>query len=254
MELTENKKVVVERGNKVVYDLGDEIVKVFNEKKPASDIFNEALNLARINETHIPSPKALEVSQLEDGKWALRTKKVQGKTVGQLIAEDPSQLDDLLDKFVDFQIEIHGFRSPLLNRQKDKLTRMIRKVDDLDPMTKYDLLMSLDGKQVSETVCHGDFTLSNVIVTEDGRLAACDWAHASQGAPAADVAMSFMLMCLNRDRALADKYLNLYCKKSGMNMQEVYSWLPIVAAAELSRGRENEAEFLSSWIDVVAWQ
>ena len=47
MKLPENKVELVKRGNKVVYDLGDKIVKVFNETKPLSDVFNEALNLKR---------------------------------------------------------------------------------------------------------------------------------------------------------------------------------------------------------------
>ena len=77
MLLPDSKTELVRRGNKVVYDLGDKIVKVFNETKPVSDVFNEALNLARINECGIRSPKALEVSQLENANgWALVTEKV----------------------------------------------------------------------------------------------------------------------------------------------------------------------------------
>ena len=56
MLLPDSKTELVRRGNKVVYDLGDKIVKVFNETKPVSDVFNEALNLARINECGIRSP------------------------------------------------------------------------------------------------------------------------------------------------------------------------------------------------------
>ena len=79
MLLPDSKTELVRRGNKVVYDLGDKIVKVFNETKPVSDVFNEALNLARINECGIRSPKALEVSQLENANgWALVTEKVPG--------------------------------------------------------------------------------------------------------------------------------------------------------------------------------
>ena len=68
MILPESKTEIVRHSNKVVYGLGDKIAKVFNENKPVSDVFNEALNLARINEADIRSPKALEVSQVE-GRW-----------------------------------------------------------------------------------------------------------------------------------------------------------------------------------------
>ena len=81
MLLPDSKTELVRRGNKVVYDLGDKIVKVFNETKPVSDVFNEALNLARINECGIRSPKALEVSQLENANgWTLVTEKGPGTT------------------------------------------------------------------------------------------------------------------------------------------------------------------------------
>ena len=47
MLLPDSKVEIVHRGNKTVYDLGDKIAKVFNASKPASDVFNEALNLDR---------------------------------------------------------------------------------------------------------------------------------------------------------------------------------------------------------------
>ena len=53
MELSENKQVIVERHNKAVYHDSDRIVKVFKAEKPASDIFNEALNIARVIEAGV---------------------------------------------------------------------------------------------------------------------------------------------------------------------------------------------------------
>ena len=57
MLLPDSKTELVRRGNKVVYDLGDKIVKVFNETKPVSDVFNEALNLARIMSAASAAPR-----------------------------------------------------------------------------------------------------------------------------------------------------------------------------------------------------
>ena len=39
--------------------------------------------------------------------------------------------------FVDLQIEIHGYTSPLLNRQRDKFARMIDSLDQLNATTRY---------------------------------------------------------------------------------------------------------------------
>lgn len=255
MLLPDSKTELVRRGNKVVYDLGDKIVKVFNETKPVSDVFNEALNLARINECGIRSPKALEVSQLENANgWALVTEKVPGTTLAEKMTAEPQRFGEYLEMFVDLQIEIHGYTSPLLNRQRDKYARMINGLTEIDATTRYELLMRLDGMKVENRVCHGDFNPSNVIVGDDGLLYVCDWAHATQGSPAADAAMTYLLFALE-DLDLADKYLVLFCKMADMPIQVVRRWTSIVAASELARHRDaKEEEFLRSWIDVADYQ
>lgn len=254
MILPDTKVEVARRGNKVVYDLGDRIVKVFNETKPVSDVFNEALNLARINECGIRSPKALEVAQVDEGGWALVTTKVPGVTLAEKMAAEPARFYEYLEQFVDLQIEIHSFRSPLLNRQRDKYARMINQLDQLNASTRYDLLQRLDGMKIETNVCHGDFNPSNVIVGDDGKLYVCDWAHATQGAPAADAAMTYLLFALE-DKQQADAYLELYCNRADEPIQIVRSYMSIVAASELARKRGGaNDEFLMSCIDVFDYQ
>lgn len=255
MILPETKTELVRRGNKVVYDLGDKIAKVFNETKPVSDVFNEALNLARINECGIRSPKALEVTKLEgdEAGWALITTKVPGVTIAEKIEAEPQRFGEYLEQFVDLQIEIHGYTSPLLNRQGDKYARMINSLEAINATTRYNLLERLDGLKKGTAVCHGDFNPSNVIVSEDGTLSVCDWAHATQGAPAADVAMTYLLFSLT-SKEQAEAYLDTYCERADMAKQIVRQWLPVIAASELARKRKVNEEFLMSWVDVFDYQ
>lgn len=255
MILPETKTELVRRGNKVVYDLGDKIAKVFNETKPVSDVFNEALNLARINECGIRSPKALEVTKLEgdEAGWALITTKVPGVTLAEKIEAEPQRFGEYLEQFVDLQIEIHGYTSPLLNRQGDKYARMINSLEAINATTRYNLLERLDGLKKGTAVCHGDFNPSNVIVSEDGTLSVCDWAHATQGAPAADVAMTYLLFSLT-SKEQAEAYLDTYCERADMAKQIVRQWLPVIAASELVRKRKVNEEFLMSWVDVFDYQ
>ena len=255
MILPETKTELVRRGNKVVYDLGDKIAKVFNETKPVSDVFNEALNLARINECGIRSPKALEVTKLEgdEAGWALITTKVPGVTLAEKIEVEPQRFGEYLEQFVDLQIEIHGYTSPLLNRQGDKYARMINSLEAINATTRYNLLERLDGLKKGTAVCHGDFNPSNVIVSENGTLSVCDWAHATQGAPAADVAMTYLLFSLT-SKEQAEAYLDTYCERADMAKQIVRQWLPVIAASELARKRKVNEEFLMSWVDVFDYQ
>lgn len=253
MLLADTKTKIVERGHKCVYDLGDAIVKAFDATKPASDVVNEALNLTRVYEAGVPAPALLEVSPFEDG-WALKTSRFEGKTMEELLSQDAEKSHALLDQFVKLQLDIQKHSAPLLPRQKDKFARMISSVDAINATTRYDVLMRLDGMKVEERICHGDFNLSNVLVSEDGNYCVCDWAHATQGTPAADVAMTYMEFHFEHSPELAAAYLELYCDKADMPKQLVYRWLPIVAAAELARGHKEHQEQLLSWIDVAEWQ
>ena len=254
MILPDNKTLIVERGNKKVYDLGDQIVKVFNDEKPVSDVFNEALNLSRINETGIASPRILEVSEVEGEGFAIKTTKIPGVTMAEKMAEEPARFYEYLEQFVDLQIEIHSYRARQLNRMRDKYTRMINHVTQINASTRYSLLERLNGMKREYQVCHGDFNPTNVIVCDDGTLAVCDWAHATQGSPAADAAMTYLLFAL-QDKQQADTYLELYCNKADEPVQVVRQWMSIVAASELARNRnQDDVEFLLSWVDVFDYQ
>ena len=78
---------------------------MFDEDYKKSDILNEALNQARAEETGLPVPKLLEVGVV-DGKWAIASEYIEGKTLGQLMDEHPEKVDEYLELFVDIQLRI----------------------------------------------------------------------------------------------------------------------------------------------------
>ena len=100
-------------------------------------------------------------------------------------------------------------------------------------------------------VCHGDFNPSNIIIDNEGKPHIIDWSHATQGNAAADAARTYLLFALHRDKSVADKYLDIFCKKTDTARQYVQQWLPIVAASQLVKRIPGEEEFLKSWVDVV---
>lgn len=245
-------KIIAVRTGKTIYKDGDKVVKVFDSDYSKADILNEALNQARIEETGLNIPKILGVDMI-DGKWAIISEYISGKTMAQLMAENPDKFDEYLEKFVDIQIEVQSHKAPLLNKLKDKMNRKISAAE-LDATTRYELHTRLEGMPKHDKVCHGDFNPSNIIISEDGTPYILDWSHATQGNASADVARTYLLFCLSGDENTAKKYLNLFCEKSDTAIQYVQKWMPIVAASQSVKGNAAEREFLHSWIDVVDYE
>ncbi len=244
--------VISTREHKKIYRDGELCIKVFDSGFSKADVLNEALNLARIEETGLNTPKIHEVTYI-DGSWAIVCDYIEGKTLEQLIQENPDKFDEYLELFVDLQLEIHSKKCPLLTKLKDKMDRKINEAD-LDATTRYELHTRLEGMPKHKKVCHGDFTPGNIIITPDGTPYILDWSHATQGNASADVARTYLRYCLSGKEDIANKYLNLFCKKSDTAKQYVQKWMPIVAASQSVKGNEHEREFLLSWVDVVDYE
>lgn len=245
-------RIIAVRTSKTVYRDGDYAVKVFDQDFSKADVLNEALNQARVEETGLNIPKIAEVTKV-DGKWAIVSDYIEGKTLSQLMAEDPDKQDEYLELFVDLQLKMHEQRCPLLNKLKDKMDRKIRQAD-LDATTRYDLHTRLESMPKHNKVCHGDFNPSNIIITQDGTPFILDWSHATQGNASADVARTYLLFWLDGDINTAEKYMDLFCRKSDTAKQYVQKWLPIVAASQSVKGKAEEREFLLSWVNVVDYE
>lgn len=245
-------RVIAVRNSKTIYRDGDKCIKVFNSEYSKADVLNEALNQARIEETGLNIPKILEVTMV-DGKWAIVSEYIKGKTLAQLMEENPEKKAEYIEQLVDIQMNIHTKTSPLLNKLKDKMSRKIAQTD-LDATTRYDLHTRLESMPKHSKVCHGDFNPSNIIITEDGAPYIIDWAHATQGNASADVARTYLLFWLSGDITGAQIYLDTFCKKSDTAKQYVQKWMPIVAASQSVKGNEKEREFLMSWVGVVDYE
>ncbi len=245
-------KVIAVRNTKTVYRDGDNVIKLFDEHYSKADILNEALNQARVEETGLNIPKLNEVTKV-NGRWAIVMDYIAGKTLQQLMDENPDKIDEYLELFVNLQMEVHSKRAPLLNKLKDKMNRKISQAD-LNATIRYDLHTRLESMPKHNKVCHGDFNPSNIIIAKDGTPYIIDWSHATQGNASADAARTYLLFWLSGDINLAEKYLNLFCLKSDTAKQYVQKWIPIVAASQLVKGKKEEREFLLHWVDVVDYE
>ena len=245
-------RVIAVRTNKTVYRDGDNCVKVFDKDFKKADVLNEALNQARVEETGLNIPKIKAVETI-DGKWAIVSQFIKGKTLDRLMAENPDKKHEYLELFVNLQIEVQSKTCPLLNKLKDKMNRKISQTD-FNATVRYDLHTRLNSMPKHNKLCHGDFNPSNIIISDNGIPYIIDWSHATQGNASADVARTYLLFCLNNKKNVADKYLKLFCQKSDTAKQYVEKWLPIVAASQSVKGKQEERDFLMKWVDIVDYE
>ena len=241
--------VIATRKHKKVYVDGDNCIKLFDKDYSISEILNEALNQARVQETGLNIPNIRAVTMI-DGKWAIVSDYIKGTTLDKLMEQHPDKEDEYLEKFVNLQMEIHTKRCPLLTKLVDKMNRKITETD-LKATLRFDLHARIESMPRSKKLCHGDYNPSNVIVTDDGTMYVLDWSHATQGNASADVARTYLLFKLKKQDERAEKYLDMFCSKSGTSKSYVKSWMPIVAASQSVKHHEEERDFLMSWVNVI---
>ena len=242
-------RIIAVRNNKTIYRDGDSCIKVFNKDFSKASVLNEALNQARVEETGLNIPKIREVTTI-DGSWAIISDFIKGKTLSELMKENPDKKEEYINRLVNLQLEMHAKECPDLFRLKDKLNDKIT-ATDLSATVRYDLHTRLNGMPKHTKLCHGDFNPSNIIIAEDSTPYIIDWSHATRGNASADAARTYLTFWLDGDISGAKLYLKTFCDKSDTAIQYVQKWMPLVAASQLIRGNEKEREFLMSWIDVV---
>ena len=227
------KLILEEKSYKVVYREGNIIVKEFTASHPKSDVFNEAYIHACVEDAGVPVPKLLGVNPVNGG-WAISMEYVAGKTLWELMQEHPERTDEYLEKLVDIQLETGAYRVPHLRNTRVKLENAIKTLTDIDASTRYELLQRIHGMPQHTKLCHGDLVPSNIVIREDGSYCVLDWAHASAGNAGADAAVTYMRFSLDMPE-LAEKYLRLFCKKADMPIQYIQTWMPVVAAGQMTK-------------------
>lgn len=238
------ERVIAVRNSKIVYRDGDNCIKVFSPDCSKADVLNEAMCQARIEETGMRIPHIKSVAMLE-GKWTIVSEYIAGKTLSRLMTEHPEKKAEYLELFVNLQIEIHNYECPHLGKLKDKMAQNID-VAELSATTRYDLFARIDEMPKHNKVCHGDYTPSNVVITDDGTPYILDWSYVARGEVTADAAITYISFLLSGDKQDAEDYLKLYCEKTATDRKMIEKWLPIAAAYKSVDCSESERDYLLS--------
>lgn len=139
-----------------VYESDGMAVRIYKKPEYKEKCLYAALTHARVETTlgnsFIKMPVLHEVSVI-DGKWAITMDFIKGKTLQQLMDENPDKKDTYLNQFIDIQCEIHAQYMPLLSKLKDKMARQIKTLGQIDEIKKYELLTRLDSMPKHIKLC-----------------------------------------------------------------------------------------------------
>ncbi|MDO4478656.1 MAG: aminoglycoside phosphotransferase family protein [Lachnospiraceae bacterium] len=243
---------IINKGDKkTIYRSGDDVIKVFDPSHPKSAVFNEAHIHAAAEDAGLPVPTLKSVECFEGG-WGLVMSHSEGKTLAQIMEEDPKNYKKYLDQLIDIQLEVNKFSAPRLRNTIDKMAEKVNELkEEIDPSTRYELQQRLRGMRRHTKMCHGDLIPSNVIIQENG-YKVIDWSHATQGNAGADAALTYLHFCLtNKD--YAEYYLDSYCLKADLPKQYIQKWMPIIAAYKLGRVKPEDEKLLREWIAVAEY-
>ncbi len=242
-------RLLAVRTEKTVYKDGETVLKVFEPGRAKTDVMREALNQSCAEELGLRVPRLLEVAQA-DGRWFIRSEFIEGKTLTRIMEEEPDRRQELIERFTALHLDILSRTSVLLPRLSEELDRYIR-ICELSGTVRHELRTRLAAFPLSDNVCHGEFSPSNVIIMPDDTPCIVDWAHASRGCPDADAARTCLLLRLKGEEKLAESYLALYCEGRGVSPDIVKSRIPVVAAAQSVISRQPGRGMLLAAAEIV---
>ncbi|MHA7136716.1 phosphotransferase family protein [Rossellomorea arthrocnemi] len=220
-----------------VYHYENKVFKVFNDSLPDKESTNEAYKQKYAYSCGLSVPEIVDVTKI-DGKQVIVMEHIKGRTIGDLLTDNMEKAEYYMNISVDIQMEIHKVKADSIEPMSEKLSRQIENAPGVDIKLKSTLIKKLDSMTFHEKLCHGDFHLFNLIIS-DHNVTIIDWVDSSAGDIRADVYRTYLLYS-QFSVELAEMYMLLYCEKSGLSKDEIFQWAPIIAAARLSECVSSE--------------
>ena len=213
------------------------LIKLFKDLLPDTEAEYEA-NKQRYAYSHgLPVPYVFEVAKI-NGKQAIIMEHILGNTIGKIIYDDMAKMEHYMSLSVDVQLKIHGVKASSIESMADKLSRQLFSASALSEKQKSALIERLKNMRYESRLCHGDYHVFNLILSETG-VTIIDWVDSSAGDIRADVYRTYLLYA-QYSMELANSYLRLYGEKSGLSQDDILTWEPIIAGARLSENVASE--------------
>jgi uncharacterized protein (TIGR02172 family) len=233
-----------------VYAWGDDrVLKLYFPFMGREPIEREFSTTRAVRDLGLPVPAADEMIE-EEGRLGIVFERLRGPSLSKIVMKNPTRLTEIAQTLAQLHALMHSKSLPAgACSQRGQIEYGIGAAADLTSAEKEGMRARLAALPDGDAVCHGDFHVDNVILTDDGPVV-IDWMTGSRGNPSADIARTELLFAtgglppgtplvmtalLNSARLLAYRsYLRRYSRLRPVSRDAIREWLPAVAAARLS--------------------
>lgn len=228
------------------------VLKLFFARCPRQWAEVEADFTARARELGQPAPRVYGVTE-QDGRHGIIMERVEGTSMLTRMRQQPLRVGRYARILAELHINMHAKQLPGQSYLRLGLERRIKNSAILDEKQQTAMLSILESLPEGDSLCHIDFHPDNVLLTSAGPII-IDWSNMCQGAPAADVARSWLIMVIGEPpkgtpglwlinlirKRFINTYLQHYIRHSTVTMDEVRKWLLPMAAARLNEEISGE--------------
>lgn len=258
MAPSDTTSVLISSRTADIVSLSDlEILKLFHAG--ADDEAEREAEIAQIVQaTGVRCPRVLGRSE-RDGRAGILYSRAPGASLARWLGlRRPWRIRAAGRTLAEAHADLHTYHAPAAPSLQERLRRQIQAAVVVPARTRAVALHAVAMMPDCDTLCHGDLTTDNIMLTPDGPLV-IDWSEASHGDPAADVARSvihlavahkYYLSAARRPLArcahwrLSAAYTRHYQRLRPETAARVQYWLLPVAVARLGRDAPISQRFL----------
>ncbi len=247
-----------------VFSLEDNrVMKLFRNSEDDKLAFHEMEVLKTIDKIGISVPKVYEYICI-GGRPGYIMEQAYGNSIVSIIEKKPYLTIRLSKIFGKSHWEINKIDAPIeIRLLKEGLKKGIKSVNCLDDEIIEYTLKLLSELPNGNSVCHGDYNPSNVIINST-KTVFLDWGGVRKGDPTADVAHTLLILKngqfppntprilkiifrLGR-RTFADVYFRTYIKYNPIDLSILSKWEMVRAVGRLEYGGAQERPALLKFI------
>ena len=226
---------------KTIYHEGNLNYKIFSDKYTMVDILNEALNQEKCAAIDTIVPHIQGIQKTDKG-IAIVSDYIEAKDIYTYCKDNKKDFTNLIEDFCKLQIKINNSRLVNMKSLREKMVQSIMS-SELKGTYKFFFSFRLKDMPVKRNLLHGDFTPSNILITDKGEMAVVDWSHAACGDPLFDVLNTYLMFILDDKNDYADKYLDTYSSLTNISKDKLLEYMPELCAFLLYRYKEDKAKY-----------